>query len=188
MRLSVRVLKRLLKLPSEETFGYEALQAARRIPLSPPDRIGCTTRAALSKLGHMNRRHRPPGRPEDQPLEQCWRLGPGPFYLASRRPRAAKASTYTPTDWGGSLPFSNWDYGTPKYGDAMSLDQPTNARCPKCEAQMIYITALPHPQARQMRRTTFVCRICNRTWNYVLSAEMAELYAGNQTDQIGTTN
>jgi hypothetical protein len=42
---------------------------------------------------------------------------------------------------------------------------------------MIYVTALPHPRAPNMRRTTFVCRGCNRTWTYPLTVEMAERYA-----------
>jgi len=42
---------------------------------------------------------------------------------------------------------------------------------------MTYVTALPHPKAPSMRRTTFVCRTCNRTWSYMLSAEVAAGYA-----------
>jgi hypothetical protein len=42
---------------------------------------------------------------------------------------------------------------------------------------MLYVTAVPHPKAPQMRRTTFVCYPCNRTWSYTLSADMAERYA-----------
>ena len=44
---------------------------------------------------------------------------------------------------------------------------------------MIYVTAVPHQRAPQMRRTTFVCYPCNRTWSYSLSAEMVERYAAN---------
>jgi hypothetical protein len=59
----------------------------------------------------------------------------------------------------------------------MTADQPLRAPCPKCHKDMIYVTATPHPKALEMRRTTFVCYPCNRTWNYILSAEMAEAYA-----------
>jgi|GEM_PF-5646453 len=51
------------------------------------------------------------------------------------------------------------------------------APCPKCRAGMVYVTALPHPQAPDMRRTIFLCSGCNRTRNYSLSAAMAEAYA-----------
>ena len=59
----------------------------------------------------------------------------------------------------------------------MTADQPKRAPCPKCRADMTYVTAIPHPQAPEMRRTIFVCYPCNRTWNYTLSPEMAEAYA-----------
>lgn len=52
-----------------------------------------------------------------------------------------------------------------------------SAPCPKCRADMVYVTALPHPQAPEMRRTVFLCSPCNRTRNYSLSAAMAEAYA-----------
>ena len=52
------------------------------------------------------------------------------------------------------------------------------ANCPKCRAEMMYVTHLPHAQAPQMQRTTFVCYSCNRTRSYMLSAEMAAAYAG----------
>jgi len=52
-----------------------------------------------------------------------------------------------------------------------------SARCPKCRAELLYVTALPHPQAPRMRRTVFVCYGCNQTINYSLSAAMAEAYA-----------
>jgi hypothetical protein len=42
---------------------------------------------------------------------------------------------------------------------------------------MVYVTAIPHQKAPEMRRTVFVCRPCNRTWNYMLSREMAATYA-----------
>ena len=61
----------------------------------------------------------------------------------------------------------------------MPADQSTKAHCPKCRDDMIYVAALPHPKAPYMRRTTFVCRACNRTWSYSLSVEMAEVYAVN---------
>jgi hypothetical protein len=43
--------------------------------------------------------------------------------------------------------------------------------------RFVYVTALPHPRALTMRRTTFLCEPCNRTWTYSLSPEMAEAYA-----------
>jgi hypothetical protein len=63
--------------------------------------------------------------------------------------------------------------------DAMSTDWFPQATCPKCRKDMIYVAALPHPSAPYMRKTTFVCRSCNRTWSYSLSPEMAERYAIN---------
>ena len=42
---------------------------------------------------------------------------------------------------------------------------------------MIYVTAMPHPTARQMRRTTFVCYTCRQTRSYMLSLLMADAYA-----------
>lgn len=51
------------------------------------------------------------------------------------------------------------------------------APCPKCRAAMVYVTALPHPYAPEMRRTVFLCAPCNQTRNYSLSAAMAEAYA-----------
>jgi hypothetical protein len=51
------------------------------------------------------------------------------------------------------------------------------APCPRCRAAMAYVTALPHPQAPEMRRTVFLCVACNQTRNYSLSAAMAEAYA-----------
>lgn len=52
-----------------------------------------------------------------------------------------------------------------------------SAPCPKCRAKMIYVTALPHPHAPEMRRTVFLCAPCNQTRNYSLSIAMAEAYA-----------
>jgi uncharacterized protein YbaR (Trm112 family) len=51
------------------------------------------------------------------------------------------------------------------------------AFCPKCKNALLYVTALPYPNAPSMRKTTFVCYRCNRTWTYPLAAEIAELYA-----------
>jgi len=51
------------------------------------------------------------------------------------------------------------------------------AQCPKCRNDMLYVTALPHPKAPQMLRTTFVCYTCNQTRAYMLSTEMAAAYA-----------
>jgi hypothetical protein len=59
----------------------------------------------------------------------------------------------------------------------MSADEPKRAACPKCRKDMIYVIAVPHPQAPEMLRTTFVCYPCNRTWNYSLARAMAEAYA-----------
>jgi hypothetical protein len=60
---------------------------------------------------------------------------------------------------------------------AMTTDQIERALCPKCHNSLLYVTAMPHPKAPQMRKTTFVCYPCNRTWTYPLIAELAELYA-----------
>ena len=49
--------------------------------------------------------------------------------------------------------------------------------CPKCRNALVYVTTLPHPKASQMRKTTFVCYRCNRTWTYPLAAEIADIYA-----------
>ena len=51
------------------------------------------------------------------------------------------------------------------------------APCPKCRTAMVFVTALPHPNAPEMRRTVFLCSPCNQTRNYSLSAAMAEAYA-----------
>jgi hypothetical protein len=53
------------------------------------------------------------------------------------------------------------------------------AFCPKCRNALLFVTALPHPKAPQMRKTTFVCYPCNRTWTYPLAAAVADLYAGD---------
>jgi hypothetical protein len=42
---------------------------------------------------------------------------------------------------------------------------------------MVYVTAVPHPTARHMRRTTFVCYRCHQTRSYMLSSFMADAYA-----------
>jgi hypothetical protein len=56
-------------------------------------------------------------------------------------------------------------------------DQTTQAVCHKCQSAMIFVTAMPHPTARQMRRTTFVCYTCRQTRSYMLSLLMADAYA-----------
>jgi transposase-like protein len=61
-------------------------------------------------------------------------------------------------------------------------DQKTKAHCPKCRAQLIYVTSVPHPRSPAMQRTTFVCYPCNRTWSYALAPEMAEAYAASNAD------
>jgi hypothetical protein len=58
------------------------------------------------------------------------------------------------------------------------------AFCPKCRSALLYVTALPHPTAPQMRKTTFVCRPCNRTWTYPLTVEIAELYAAESSFEL----
>ncbi len=60
-------------------------------------------------------------------------------------------------------------------GDDAAKD--LTAPCPKCRAAMVYVTALQHPYAPEMRRTVFLCTPCNQTRNYSLSAAMAEAYA-----------
>ncbi len=59
----------------------------------------------------------------------------------------------------------------------MASQQTIKAPCPKCRSDMIYVTAIPHQKAPWMQRTTFVCRACNQTRAYMLSAAMAETYA-----------
>jgi hypothetical protein len=53
---------------------------------------------------------------------------------------------------------------------------PETAFCPKCHDALVFVTCLPHPRSPQMRKTTFVCYPCNRTWTYSLATEMAALY------------
>ena len=60
----------------------------------------------------------------------------------------------------------------------MTADQSLNAPCPKCRNDMVYVTALPHKSSPQMRRTMFLCATCNQTKSYMLSAAMAEAFAG----------
>src|SRR6185437_6242975 len=60
---------------------------------------------------------------------------------------------------------------------AMASDQTTQAQCQKCRSAMVYVTAMPHPTARTMRRTTFVCYTCRATRTYMLSSLMADAYA-----------
>jgi hypothetical protein len=50
----------------------------------------------------------------------------------------------------------------------------SQARCPKCNNAMIYVTSIPF---RSMHRTTFVCYSCRQTKTYVLPLSMAEAYA-----------
>ena len=61
----------------------------------------------------------------------------------------------------------------------MSEDQDMTALCPKCGEQLTYVTSVPHPKSPAMRRTTFVCYPCNRTWSYALAPAMAEAYAAS---------
>jgi uncharacterized protein YbaR (Trm112 family) len=75
---------------------------------------------------------------------------------------------------------------TRRAGFPMTADQPMKAACPKCRGDLMYVTATPHPNAPQMRRTIFVCYPCNRTWNYTLSPEMAEAYAPKDAVIVAT--
>jgi transcription elongation factor Elf1 len=59
----------------------------------------------------------------------------------------------------------------------MALHQTEKAPCPKCRHEMVYVIAIPHPDAPQMQRTTFMCRTCNQTKTYMLSIAMANAYA-----------
>lgn len=62
----------------------------------------------------------------------------------------------------------------------MTTDQTTDQRpktpCPKCGYDMIYVTAMRHPAAHNMQRTTFVCFTCNQTRTYMLPVAMAGDY------------
>jgi hypothetical protein len=42
---------------------------------------------------------------------------------------------------------------------------------------MVYVTAVPHKAAPDMRRAIFLCAPCNQTKTYMLSAAVAEAYA-----------
>ncbi len=42
---------------------------------------------------------------------------------------------------------------------------------------MVYVTSLPHPNAPQIRKTTFLCEPCHRTWSYPLVEDLAKRYA-----------
>ena len=53
----------------------------------------------------------------------------------------------------------------------------TTAPCAKCRSEMVYVTSMPHPNAPEMQRTTFVCYVCNQTRNYSLTPAMAAAYA-----------
>ena len=65
----------------------------------------------------------------------------------------------------------------PAHKTAEDVAKDLTAPCPKCRADMVYVTALRHPHAPEMRRTVFLCAPCNQTRNYSLSAAMAEAYA-----------
>ena len=65
----------------------------------------------------------------------------------------------------------------PAHKTAEDVAKDLTAPCPKCRADMVYVTALRHPHAPEMRRTVFLCATCNQTRNYSLSAAMAEAYA-----------
>lgn len=59
----------------------------------------------------------------------------------------------------------------------MATDQTTQALCHNCRNAMVYVTAMPHPTVRHMRKTTFVCYNCHQTRSYMLSSLMADAYA-----------
>jgi hypothetical protein len=42
--------------------------------------------------------------------------------------------------------------------------------CPKCQSPMIHVADTPHPLAPAMQRSTYLCRPCNRTRNYILAS------------------
>jgi hypothetical protein len=65
----------------------------------------------------------------------------------------------------------------------MSEDR-LSAPCPTCRTEMIYVAALPHPISPTMRRTTFVCYVCNQTRNYALSEEMDKAYVASHGDPL----
>jgi RNase P subunit RPR2 len=71
-----------------------------------------------------------------------------------------------------------------EYTLLMTMDQPPKALCPKCHNAMIYVTAMPHRTAHEMRRTTFVCYTCRQTRNYMLSALMADAYAAASGSEV----
>jgi transposase-like protein len=70
----------------------------------------------------------------------------------------------------------------------MPMDEPTKAVCPRCGDVLAYVTALPHPKAANMLRTTFLCQPCNRTWTYSLSPAMADAYAMTAPKMIPGNN
>jgi transposase-like protein len=67
----------------------------------------------------------------------------------------------------------------------MPIDKPITAKCPKCDSDMTYVTAIPHPKASAMMRTTFICFRCNRTFSYALLPEMAAAYAPKDAETLG---
>ena len=53
------------------------------------------------------------------------------------------------------------------------MDNPNandTAICPNCRTKMTHVAVTPHPVARNMLRTTFVCYTCKRTRTYMLAA------------------
>ncbi len=61
---------------------------------------------------------------------------------------------------------------------------PPKPHCPKCLGEMLYVTSVPHPASPDMRKITFACLPCNRTWAYVLAAELAAQY---ETEPVAWT-
>jgi RNase P subunit RPR2 len=66
----------------------------------------------------------------------------------------------------------------------MLPDHIEDAVCQKCQTPLLYVTALPHPKSPQMRKTTFVCYQCKRTWTYPLAAEIAEYYGAKSQHAV----
>jgi hypothetical protein len=61
------------------------------------------------------------------------------------------------------------------------------ALCPKCSDPLTYVTSVAHPKSPLMRRTTFLCTPCNRTWSYSLSPAMAEAYAAADEENAASS-
>jgi hypothetical protein len=49
------------------------------------------------------------------------------------------------------------------------------AVCSRCRTHMEHVAVTPHPVVPLMQRTTFVCRVCNRTQTYMLAVMPTEV-------------